>query len=167
MITLNDIPPGYVKINPGEDMPEECYYMWQNKAKNINNIKSWNKLQVWQKGEKRINNDDVVWFIKPVPAPKVKPVFKQITDIKVGDVFAFKITGESVIINQYQPANIGLEKYIILGVNNTLSPFSFTPLSKENMISYLNINEYIYITNIAPQIEKTLKLARQIALEGQ
>jgi len=168
MITLNDIPPGFIKINPGEDMPEECYYMWQHHAKDINNINSWNKWTMWQKGEKRSNNDDMVWFIKPAPAPKVKPIFKEITDFKVGDVFAHEETGEPVIINvEKYTLDEDTRKYVILGCLNSLTPFSFIPVNKKNMLSYLNNYKYIYITSIAPQIEKTLKLARQIALEGK
>jgi len=169
MFNLNDIPPGFVKINPGEDMPKESYYLWQhNKAEDINNINSWAKYGPWAVNEKRHDNDDMVWFIKPVPAPKVKPIFKGITDINIGDVFAYQDTGEPVIVNvEKYTLDEDSRKYVILGLMNTLTPFSFTPLNKKDTISYLNLNKYIYITSIAPQIEKTLKLARKIVLEGK
>ena len=55
----------------------------------------------------------------------------------------------------------------MLGLMSALQPFSFTPSNKEDMIAYLNNNKYIYITSIAPQIEKTLKLARKLLLDSK
>jgi hypothetical protein len=167
MITLNDIPPGYVKIEPGEDMSEIAYYRWHFDATNPKDIANW-KCRKSHPKEKRTDNDESVWFIHAIQPPKVKPIFKEITDINIGDVFAYQSTGEPVIVNVEKYAlNEVLRKYVLLGFADGLTPFSCSPVNKEGMISYLNLNKYIYITSIAPQIEKTLKLARKIALEGK
>lgn len=111
----------------------------------------------------------LVWNIKANPAPVVvKPApkyqFKQITDINIGDVFTHWDSGEPVIITFSDVFN---HKYTIMGSNNTLNLFSFIPVNKEGMIALLNGNKYVYITSIAPQIEKTLKLARKLLLDSK
>ena len=167
---LSNLPDGYVYLAEGEDMPEISHYVFTYKevAENkLKDIKNWNKYERTAIGEKR-NKDTISIFIKAAPAPVVPPApkyqFKQITDINIGDIFAYKDTGEAVIITH---SSILHDKFTIIGVNNTLNPFSFTPLNKEKMIAYLNSNMYIYITSIAPQIEKTLKLARKLLLDSK
>lgn len=164
---LSNLPNGYAYLAEGEDMPEMSYYVYtykeiaENELKDINN---WNKYKKIQINEKR-HKETYSIFIKSapvVPAPKL--VFKQITDINIGDVFAHWDSGEPVIITF---SNISHDKYTIIGIKNTLNPFHFIPLNKESMIAYLNGNKYIYITSIAPQIEKTLKLARKLLLDSK
>lgn len=169
---LSNLPPGYVYIAPGEAMPEISYHVPFIKDKTGNELKdinNWFKYKKMMVGEKR-NKDNYSIFIKAAPAPVVpapKLVFKQITDINIGDVFAYEQSGEPVIINIDKfniPENT---KYIILGCLDSLIPFNSPSLNKEGMINYLNSNKYIYITSIAPQIEKTLKLARKMVLDSK
>ena len=167
---LSNLPNGYVYLAEGEDMPEVSYYVHtyeeiaENKLKDINN---WNKYKKNGINEKR-HKDTYFIFIKAAPAPVVPPApkyqFKEITDINIGDVFAHWDSGEPVIITF---SNISHDKYTIIGIKNTLNPFHFIPLNKEEMIKYLNNNKYVYITSIAPQIEKTLKLARKLLLDSK
>ena len=168
---LSNLPDGYVYLAEGEDMPEISHYVFTYKevAENkLKDIKNWNKYERTAIGEKR-NKDIMSIFIKaaPAPAPVVPPApkyqYKQITDINIGDIFAYKDTGEAVIITH---SSVLHDKFTIIGLNNTLNHFSFNPLNKEKMIAYLNSNMYIYITSIAPQIEKTLKLARKLVLDN-
>ena len=172
---LSNLPNGYAYLAEGEDMPEMSYYVHtyeeiaENKLKDINN---WNKYKKNGINEKR-HKDTYFIFIKAAPAPVVvnpppKYQFKQITDINIGDVFVYELTGQPAIISANRhPVLPEYTEYIILGVNYTLMPFGKEPLNKEAMVAYLNTYKYIYITSIAPQIEKTLKLARKLLLDSK
>lgn len=171
---LSNLPDGYAHLAPGEYMPEMSYYIFiyqEISVDKLKNIDNWLKYARTAIGEKR-NKDTMSIFIKAAPAPVVPPApkyqFKQITDINIGDIFAYWDSGEPVIINVNRYTfSENDKKYIILGYGNNLVPFSWSPKTKQEMIAYLNSNKYVYITSIAPQIEKTLKLARKLLLDSK
>lgn len=167
MITINDIPKGYVKIEPGEDMLAKCWLRWHYQLNDPKDIKCWHEWD-FVPGTIRINNDDKVWAIKKAPAPAPpapKYQYKLITNIEIGDLFINKNGMCGIIITRYGYGDWDDKtyKYSISGYSDSLNNYSNCQgISKNDMLEHINNQQYIFITNINDKIAKTFKAARKL-----
>jgi hypothetical protein len=155
---LANLPPGYVYICDGENMPEISYYV-NIDAEKVNDIANWYSYKRVSLNEKR-NSGGYFIFIKAAPVPKIvenpappKLTYKLITDFNIGDVFVFKTSGSVILADDYKEDTT----YSIAGIDGLKRYSNAQNLTKKEMLHYLNDCKQIYITNINDKIDKTIE----------
>jgi hypothetical protein len=153
---LANLPPGYVYIKPGDNMPEISYYINFYKTKKCKDINNWYKYHRISPNEKRSKDIGCI-FIKAIPAEKKpappKLTCKPITDFKIGDIFIYGTLGSVIVPDTYKENTT----YSIAGLNGLKRYSNAQNLTKQEMLDYLNDCKQIYITNINDKINKTIE----------